>query len=98
MAQAETAALLNLIDGDLAAPARIDLRSAYPAQITFDPELEIFIAQALGIPDLVMAAGRNRTQVACAFEIALMDYHSFCKARGEEPAQYRAPDLAGAKR
>lgn len=88
MAEAESAALLNLINGDSDAPASIALRSAYPASVSFDPQLELFIAKALGIPDLVMAAGRNRTQVACAFEIAVMDYQSFCKARGEEPAQY----------
>jgi predicted HicB family RNase H-like nuclease len=90
MAEAETNALLGLINGDSEDPARIGLRSAYPASVTFDPQLELFIARALAIPDLVMAAGRNRTQLACAFEIAVMDYQSFCKARGEEPALYSA--------
>jgi hypothetical protein len=88
MAEAETNALLGLVAGDSDAPGCISLRSAYPASVTFDPQLELFIARALGISDLVMAAGRNRTQLACAFEIAVMDYQSFCKARGEEPAQY----------
>ena len=95
MAKAERRALLNLINGDSAPPARIALRGTYPASVTFDPQLELFVARALGIPDLVMAAGRNGTQVACAFEIAAMDYQSFCKARGEEPAQY-APALVDA--
>lgn len=91
MAAIEAAALLDLINGDSAAPASIDLRSAWPAHVAFDPELELFVARALGIPDLVMAAGRNKTQVACAYEIALMDYQSFCRARGEAPAEYVAP-------
>ena len=95
MAEAETNALLGLINGDSNVPARIGLRSAWPASVTFDPQLELFVARALGISDLVMAAGRNGTQVACAFEIAVMDYQSFCKARGEAPAQFASsPTIA----
>jgi len=89
MASAESGALLDLINGDLALLAPIDLRSHYPARLTFDPHLDLFVAQALGINDLVMAAGRSKTQVACAYEIAIMDYLAFCKARGEEPAPCR---------
>jgi hypothetical protein len=94
MATAESGALLDLINGDLPSRGKIDLRSDYPARVTFDPHLDLFVAQALGIGDLVMAAGRSKTQVACAYEIAIMDYLAFCKARGEapEPCRVKACD------
>jgi hypothetical protein len=89
MAMAESDALHDLINGDLPSRGQIDLRSDYPARVTFDPHLDLFVAQALGIGDLVMASGRSKTQVACAYEIAIMDYLAFCKARGEAPESCR---------
>ncbi len=69
----------------------------YAACVIFDEGAERFCAQALDINDIIMARGRNTSEMREAFAAAVDDYHWFCKARGEYAEAPRHPALSSGR-
>ncbi|MDB5572073.1 MAG: hypothetical protein JWN93_3256 [Hyphomicrobiales bacterium] len=85
----DLAAIGRLLRGDVLPPPPPNgaLRvENYSAAVSYDPQEEMFHAQAADMPDLIAAWGRNQSGLREAFAAAVDDYRWFCKARGEYPA------------